>query len=151
MRIFGSTLATLLISSFAWFITPSFADVLDLVVITARKTSPDAVLCDGEGNCIYPGGPERPPGTDPGTGVVAAVDLGALKNMISAIELPCKPAGMSDADYIKGAVAMCVAKATAAYSAAFGVTIGGFSMIITQSQCNVKVQESVATGSAACK
>ena len=132
------------IPSFAW----ADPDVLDLVVITARKYL-NALLCDYQGNCVYDLRVPGPGGTT--DGAVAAVDIGLLKNVISAIDLPCKPSPTSEADYIKGAVGMCVAKAAAAYSAAFGVTIGGFSMIVTQSQCNTKVQLSVGDGSAACK
>ncbi len=120
-----------------------------ITIVGTKWVDQSATLCDQSGNCVYD---NRVPGPGGSTdGGVAGVDLGSLKNIISAIDLPCKPSGMSEADYIKGAVAMCVAKAAAAYSAAFGVTIGGFSMIVTQSQCNTKVQVSLGDGSAACK
>jgi len=73
-------------------------------------------------------------------GLFGAFSAEAMKRIVDAIEPPCRKAGQPDADYVKGAVALCVAKAAAGYSATFGVAIGGLSTIITQSQCNTKVQ-----------
>lgn len=81
-----------------------------------------------------------------GGGIFSGFNVEAMKRIVDAIEPPCKRAGVSDADYVKGAVSMCVAKAAAGYSAMFGVAIGGMSSIITQSQCNIKVQEALAAG-----
>jgi hypothetical protein len=78
------------------------------------------------------------------------VDSDLLKKIVGAVQIPCQPPGMSEADYIKGAVGLCVLKATAAYSSMFGTMIGGFSMILTQGFCNTKVQDAVITGTAAC-
>jgi hypothetical protein len=115
------------------------------------------VVVTGPGNpgngCIvnycYPGGlpPANPTYTPPPTttpvGLPAGFDAELMKKIIGALPAACRRAGETDEAYTKRAVGECVAKAAAAYSAVAGVVIGGLSTIVTQSQCNISVNDAL--------
>jgi hypothetical protein len=75
----------------------------------------------------------------PGTGVSRTA-----KDAIDSFEITCKPAAMSEQDYVNMQIGLCVGKAVASVDAWWYRVFVAIGMTTVQSRCNVKVAEEIA-------